>query len=97
LFNDRAQVEKAIQQAQLSVTQAYLLPFVPHLTAVPLPTVPPEPLVLQRLRSVAPGSPLHLALVEVVRRQYMTAMQAADRVDKEAIRAAQASPPPAPA
>jgi len=64
-------------------------PFLPELTGVPAPTVPMEPVVLKRLRSVAPGSPLHLALVEVVRRQYMAAMRAADRVDKQANRAAQ--------
>jgi hypothetical protein len=97
LFNHRTQVEQAIKQAMLSVTQAYLLPFVPDLTELPAPTVPPEAIILKRLRSVAPSSPLHLSLVEVVRRQYMTAMQAADRADKEAIREAQASPPPAPA
>jgi hypothetical protein len=97
VFNERAQVEQAIKQANLSVTQAYLLPFVPWVPEVPAPAVPPEPLVLERLRSVAPGSSLHLALVEVIRRQFMTAMQAADRLDKEAIRAAQAPPPPAPA
>jgi hypothetical protein len=47
-----------------------------------------EPVVLKRLRSVAPGSPLHLSPVELVRRQYKIAMQAADRADKEALRAA---------
>jgi hypothetical protein len=35
---------------------------------------------------------LHLALVEVVRRQYKLAAQAADKANKEAIRAAQANP-----
>jgi hypothetical protein len=34
-----------------------------------------------------PGSRFHLALVEVVRRQYKLAAQAADRANKEAIRA----------
>jgi hypothetical protein len=32
---------------------------------------------------------MHLALVEIVRRQYELACKAADRADKEAIRAAQ--------
>jgi hypothetical protein len=53
-----------------------------------------EPVVVNRLRSVAPASALHLALIEVVRRQYKVAMQDADAADKQAIRAAQAAPPP---
>ena len=35
---------------------------------------------------------LHLALVEVVRRQYKVAAQAVDKADKQAIRAAQSRP-----
>jgi hypothetical protein len=50
--------------------------------------------MLKRLRSVAPGSPLQLSLVELVRRQYKTALQAADRADKQALRAAQGRPQP---
>jgi hypothetical protein len=53
-------------------------------------TVPIEPVVLNRLRGETPGSTLHLTLVEVVRRQYKLAAQAADKADKEAIRKAQA-------
>ena len=50
--------------------------------------------VVNRLRTVGPASALHLALIEVVRRQYKLAMQNADAADKQAIRAAQADPPP---
>jgi hypothetical protein len=52
-----------------------------------------EPLVEQKLRSVTPASPLHRALVEVVRRQYKVFCQDRDRADKEAIRAAQTEGP----
>ncbi len=50
-----------------------------------------------RLRTVVPLSPLHLALVEAVRRQYRAYRQAADRADKEAIRRGQHRPPSGPA
>jgi hypothetical protein len=53
-----------------------------------------ESVIDKRLRTVASGSQLHLTLVEAVRRQYIIAMRAADRADKQAIRAAQANPPP---
>jgi hypothetical protein len=81
----------------LSIAQAYLLPLLPETSNLPAPTVPIEPIVLNRLRTVIPASPLHLTLVEAVRRQYKLAAQTADRADKEAIRAAQtprAVPPP---
>jgi hypothetical protein len=65
----------------------------PDATGFPTAAVPMEPVIERRLRTVVPGSPLHLTLVEAVRRQYMMAMQAADRADKQAIRAAQANPP----
>ncbi len=55
-------------------------------------TVRMEPVVAKRLRTATPASPLHLALIEVVRRQYKQAMQNADAADKQAIRAAQANP-----
>jgi hypothetical protein len=57
------------------------------------PVVAMEPLVEQKLRSIAPASPLHRSLVEVVRRQYKVFCQDRDRADKEAIRAAQAEGP----
>ena len=59
-----------------------------------LPLSPPELVLVNRLRTVAPASALHLALIEVVRRQYKLAMQNADAADKQATRAARANPPP---
>jgi len=44
-----------------------------------------EPVIENRLRIVSPASPLHLTLVEAVRRQYRLAAQAGDRADKEAV------------
>lgn len=85
-MNRRAAVERALDRAGLSITQAYLLPFTPTKTDLPQSTVPIEPVVLNRLRTVTAGSTLHLALVEVVRRQYKLAAQAADRANKQAIR-----------
>jgi hypothetical protein len=92
-------VQRALGMARLPMTQAYLLPAAQDPPELPVPVVPIEPVVLARLRTVAPGSTLHLALVEVVRRQYKLACQAADRADKQAVRAAQEppSPPVAPA
>ncbi len=95
-LKERLPIQEALMQSRLSITQAYLLPLVPEATALPVPTVPIEPVILNRLRTVAAASALHLALVEAVRRQYKLAAQAADRADKETIRAAQTphSPPP---
>lgn len=91
-LKERATIRDAVMQSRHSVTQAFLLPLVPDLTPLPVPTVPVEPVILNRLRAVTPASALHLTLVEAVRRQYKAAAQAADRADKEAIRAAQAPP-----
>ena len=85
---DRALVQQAIAVARLSITQAYLLPCIPDVQDLPPVNVSIEPVVLNGLRRQAPGSGLHLALVEVVRRQYKLAAQAADKADKEAIRSA---------
>ncbi len=90
LLSDRALVRQALAAATLSISQAYLLPCVPEVQDLPPVTVPMEPVVLNRLRKETPGSGLHLVLVEVVRRQYKLAAQAADKANKEAIRAAQA-------
>jgi hypothetical protein len=92
---DVASTRAALAEARLSITQAYLLPSVPDTPALSSLPVPIEPIILNRLRTVTPGSALHLALVEAVRRQYKVAAQAADRANKQATRAAQA-PPPAP-
>jgi hypothetical protein len=71
------------------MTQAYLLPSAPAMRDLPVPIVPIEPVVIARLRTVTPGSPLHLALVEAVRRQYKVVCQQADQADKQVVRAAQ--------
>ncbi len=84
-LSDPKIVSLALRRAVRSVTQALLLPFSPASAASD--TVPAiEPVVVKRLRTVAPASPLHLALVEAVRRQYRVIRQAADRQDKEALR-----------
>jgi hypothetical protein len=91
-LSDRVVVKQALAFAKLSITQAYLLPCVPEVQYLPDVTVPIEPVVQSRLRTEAPASSLHLALVEVVRRQYKLAAQAADKANKETIRRAQAGP-----
>jgi hypothetical protein len=65
-----------------------LLPFAPETALPTAPLLPIEPVVLDRLRRLEPGSPLHLALAEVVRRRYILFRNDLDRRDKEAIRAA---------
>jgi hypothetical protein len=91
-LSDRSSIRDALSQPLVSITQAYLLPLLPDFTSLPVPTVPIASVVLNRLRTVTPASALHLVLVEAVRRQYKSAAQAADRANKEAIRAAQNSP-----
>lgn len=93
-LNDPAVVRQALAQTRLSITQAILLPSAGADASPPTASVPMEPVVVSRLRTVAPASPLHLALIEVVRRQYKLAMQNADGADKQAIRGAQTNPPP---
>jgi hypothetical protein len=93
-LGDPGVLRQAIMQSRMSITQAYLLPAVPDVAGLPAATVPLEPVIEKRLRTVSLGSTLHLTLVEAVRRQYMMAMQAADRADKQSIRAAQSHPPP---
>lgn len=87
----RSVIQEVLTRTHLSITQAYLLPLHPDLPTLPAATVPIEPVILKRLRTVTPASPLHLVLVEAVRRQYKLAAQAADRANKEAIRAGQPS------
>jgi hypothetical protein len=70
------------------VAQALLIPSATAAPA-PEPVMPVEPVVLARLRTTAPASPLHLGLVEVVRRRYIAFRKDADRRDKERIRARQ--------
>lgn len=95
-LTEPASVRQALMQARSSITQAFLLPFVSEVTDLPLVSVPIEYLIVNRLRSVVAGSSLHILLVEAVRRQYKSALQAADRADKKALFTAQTKfPPPA--
>jgi hypothetical protein len=82
-------VEQALCLASLAITQAILLPFAPEASKPPATTPAIEPVILSRLRTVSPASPLHLTLVEAVRRQYRLAAQAADKADKETTGAGQ--------
>jgi len=93
-LKDPTVVRQALLLTRLSITQAILLPFAGVNAAPVQSTVPMEPVVVNRLRTVAPASALHLALIEVVRRQYKLAMQNADAADKQAILPAEANPPP---
>jgi hypothetical protein len=70
------------------VTQTVLIPAAPD-APVAEPVMPLEPVVLARLRTTPLASPLHLGLVEVVRRRYIAFRKDADRRDKEMIRARQ--------
>jgi hypothetical protein len=89
-LNSEGEVRAALASAQTPMTVGYLLPSAP--TAEP-PALEPriEPVVIKKLRTIAPGAEVHLALVEALRRRYRQARQDADRADKEAIRAAQQS------
>jgi hypothetical protein len=88
LLSDAESVAAALAQAKCPVTQALLTPFAP--SASWPSTVPAiEVVVANHLRTTPPASPLHWTLVEAVRRQYRLAGQAADRADKERIRASQ--------
>jgi hypothetical protein len=91
-LNDRAAVEEGLGQARLPVTRAFLLPCAPEATGPSIVAVKIEPVILSRLRAIPPGSPLHLALVEAVRRQYKLSAQATDQADKQATLAAQQRP-----
>jgi hypothetical protein len=87
-LSDAASVSVALQRTVFPVTQALLLPYAPG-SALSQTTPTVEPVVVKRLRSTVPASPLHLTLVEVVRRQYQAYKQVVDRRDNEAIRAEQ--------
>jgi hypothetical protein len=78
----------ALSRTTNPVTQTILIPFAPA-APVPEAVIAIEPVVLARLRSTVPASPLHLALVEVVRRRYLAFRKDLDRRDKEMIRARQ--------
>jgi hypothetical protein len=78
----------ALTRTTNPVTQTLLVPFAPDASVLE-PVTPIEPVVLARLRTTPPSSPLHLALVEVVRRRYIALCKDADRRDKQMIRAGQ--------
>jgi hypothetical protein len=82
-FGDQAVVRSALAHSRNPVSQAFLLPWDSDVV-LPAASVAIEPLVERKLRSLAPASPLHRSLVEVVRRQYKVACQDRDRADKEA-------------
>jgi hypothetical protein len=84
-LSDAEAVRAALGQTTNPITQAFLLPSAPDAMLLS-PVVAIEPVVERKLRSVAPASPLHRSLVEVVRRQYKVFRQERDRADKEAIR-----------
>jgi hypothetical protein len=81
-FSEPHVVEKGLGATSLAITQAFLLPYAPKTTNLQATTPAIEPVILSRLRTVAPASPLHLTLVEAVRRQYRLFAQALDRADK---------------
>lgn len=78
----------ALATATNPVTQTFLIPSAPD-APVAEPVMPIEPVVLARLRTTPPVSPLHLGLIEVVRRRYIAFRKDADRRDKELVRARQ--------
>lgn len=81
-------VNAALLQVATPMTAAYLLPAATSpASSAGLEAL--EPIVVDRLRRVSPGSPLHLALTEAVRRQYKLGRQEADHADKKAVRASQ--------
>ena len=86
-------VTQALALTKLPMPQAFLLPSAPAVSDLPLVPAPLEPVVVNRLRVVPPGSPLHLTLVEAVRRHYKQVAQLADKADKERIRTAQLKSP----
>jgi hypothetical protein len=78
----------AVARSSNPVTQSFLIPFAPDAPAS-APIMPMEPIVLARLRTTPPASPLHLSLVEIVRRRYIAFRKDIDRHDKESIRTRQ--------
>ncbi|MCP9492949.1 MAG: hypothetical protein MSG64_00685 [Pyrinomonadaceae bacterium MAG19_C2-C3] len=76
-------VESAIKSASNSITQAFLLPFIPNIESeLPLNEILPAPFRKHLTRTEPCGS-RHLALVEAVRLRYKRAMQNLDRLDKD--------------
>lgn len=82
-LSDIGAVTDAIAQASNAITAALLLPCSPRAA---LPAGCLEPAIESRLRELSAGSPLHLTLVEAVRRRYKQDAMQADKDDKQAFR-----------
>ncbi|HJZ92137.1 MAG TPA: hypothetical protein VKE40_14775 [Gemmataceae bacterium] len=89
-IRDAPLAASAIAAVSSPIPWAYLRPFVADAGAPPQ-EFRLEPLVEQKLRTVAGGSLAHISVVEIVRLQYKRLRKAADAADKQAIRAAQNS------
>ncbi|HVC92332.1 MAG TPA: hypothetical protein VND64_01515 [Pirellulales bacterium] len=83
-LDDSSTVAHALSLATNPITVALLLPAARHAT---LPAIPIETAIVNRLRTLGVGSPLHLTLVEAVRRRYKQDAMQVDKADKQAIRA----------
>lgn len=81
-LSDATTVTAAMAGAANPIAISLLLPFVEQ---VSLPGGVLEPAIENRLRRVRPASPLHLTLVEAVRRRYKHDAMEADKADKEAV------------
>ncbi|MBX3289589.1 MAG: hypothetical protein KF855_09615 [Acidobacteria bacterium] len=83
LTTNQTNIEKALKNAPNPVTQAILLPFVPHVESE-LPGNEILPSAFRKhLIITEPVSSRHLALVEATRLRYKRSMQDIDRADKE--------------
>jgi hypothetical protein len=83
LTNQQENVDAALSVTRNPITQAFLLPFAPTMqSAVPETPILPGPF-RNRLLSIAPGSSLHLSIVEAIRLRYKRVMQDIDRQDKD--------------
>ncbi len=87
-LDDTTAVASALGRTRSPVTQSYLIPFAPR-AAVSSPVCPVEPVVWERLKGVASGSPLHHSLVEIIRRRYILFRKEVDKADKAALRSGQ--------
>lgn len=88
VFADANAISAALAATTNPITQSYLIPFCPQTELSPASSFAIEPVVLDRLRRLEPGSSLHIALAEVLRRRYILFRKDIDRRDKEAIHVA---------
>ena len=80
LLANQAVAEAALTAANNPITQAFLLPFAPHVELPPNDILPAP--FRQHLTFADPCGTRHLALVEAVRLRYKRTMQEIDRQDK---------------